>query len=51
MNASGVDYLVLRNYEMMLIPELFIEDHVDINLCIHLTTWSQQVSSCRLTNG
>ncbi|MBR5673747.1 MAG: hypothetical protein IKW97_05045 [Muribaculaceae bacterium] len=32
LNASGVDYLVLRNYEMMLSPELFVGDCADIDL-------------------
>lgn len=32
LNASGVDYLVLRNYEMMLSPELYVGDHADIDL-------------------
>ena len=32
LNASVVDYLVLRNYEMMLSPALFVGDHADIDL-------------------
>lgn len=32
LNATGVSYLVLRNYENMLSPEIYIDGHGDIDL-------------------
>ena len=32
LNANQVDYLVLRNYENMLQPELFVGEHADVDM-------------------
>ncbi len=52
LNASGVDYLVLRNYEMMLSPELFVGDHADIDLlCEDSQKIVQVLGACSTTKN
>ncbi len=32
LNAAGINYLVLRNYENLLKPEIYVDGHGDIDL-------------------
>ena len=51
LNASGADYLVLRNYEMLLSPELFVGDHADIDLLCEDSQKIVQVLDARSTKN
>ena len=44
LNDAGVKYLVLRNYENLLEPELYVDGHGDINM---LCSDSQEIVDLR----
>jgi hypothetical protein len=51
LNQSGVPYLVLRNYENMLSPELYMEGHGDIDLlCTNSRMLAQKIGARSYTN-